>query len=156
MTEEIKDEQQERIEALLGEYDEHRIAIKDMISQMEDLRANIEKLFPQKLDARFVRFFEEKIKTMTALFNSLLEMRKEVTKSVKDEIEIRRRIKTDDELIDIEDMLDVRSMASKIDKFKHDAEKLQQGRLEVIRNQTIDEGIEVPGLTDEKGRKIQQ
>lgn len=155
MSDDYQDEQQQRIESLLGEYDEHRTAIKAMIAQMEELRSNIEKLFPQKLDARFVRFFEEKIKTMTALFNSLLEMRKEVTKSVKDEIEIRRRMKTDDELIDLEDMLDVRSMASKIEQFKDDAAKIQKGRLEVIKNQTIEEGIEIPGLTDEKGRKIQ-
>lgn len=154
MIDEYQDQQMELIEGLLGEYDEHRKEIKKMISEMEDLRKKIGDLFPQKLDARYVRFFEEKVKTMTALFNSLLDMRKEVTKSVKDEIEIRRRLKSDDEMIDIEDMLDVRSMASKIEQFKDESKKIQKGRLEVIKKQTIDEEIEIPGLTDAAGRKV--
>lgn len=155
MENEFKDEQKERIEFLLKEYDDHRDAIKSMITDLEKIRVKIDTLIPESLDARYVRFFEEKVKSITGLFNSLLEMRKEIAKSVKDEIEIRRRIKSDDELIDLEDMLDVRSMAEKIDKFKNETDKHRKNRLQVIKDQTIDDEIEIPGLTDEKGRKIQ-
>jgi len=151
-----EDLQQERIDFLLKEYDTHRDAIRAMIEDLERIRVRIDTLIPDNLDARYMRFFEEKVKSITALFNSLLDMRKEIAKSIKDEIEIRRKIKNDDELIDIEDMLDVRSMASKIDQFKVDNRKVQKKRLQVIDKQTIDAGIEIPGLTDDKGRKINE
>jgi hypothetical protein len=150
----FKDEQQEKIDSLLCEYDDHRAAIKSMIADLEKIRQRIDTLIPDSLDQRYVRFFEEKVKSMTGLFTTLLEMRKEIAKSVKDEIDIRRRIKTEEDLIDIEDMLDVRSMADKIEKFQDESKKIQQKRLQVIKKQTIDEEIEIPGLTDEKGRKI--
>jgi len=149
-----QDIQQERIDFLLKEYDDHRDAIKSMIADLEKIRVRVDTLIPDNLDARYMRFFEEKVKSITGLFNSLLEMRKEIAKSVKDEIEIRRRIKGDDDLIDIEDMLDVRSMANKIDKFKEDTVTAQKKRLKLIKNQTIEDEIEIPGLTDEKGRSI--
>lgn len=151
----FKDEQKDRIDFLLKEYDDHRDAIKGMIVDLEKIRVRIDTLIPDNLDARYMRFFEEKVKSITGLFNSLLEMRKEIAKSVKDEIEIRRRMKDDEDMIDIEDMLDVRSMANKIEDFKKETAKIQKGRLEVIKTQTIDAGIEIPGLTDAQGRKIQ-
>jgi len=150
----VKDEQQERIDFLLKEYDDHRDALKSMIVDLEKIRAKVDMLIPDSLDARYMRFFEEKVKSITGLFNSLLDMRREIAKSVKDEIEIRRKIKGDDDLIDIEDMLDVRSMATKIDKFKEDTEKVHKGRLKIIKDQTIDEEIDIPGLTDAAGRKV--
>ena len=151
----VKDEQQERIEFLLKEYDDHREAIKSMITDLEKIRVRIDTLIPDNLDARYMRFFEEKVKSITGLFNALLEMRKEIAKSVKDEIEIRRRIKGDNEdMIDIEDMLDVRSMASKIEQFREETNKVQKRRLKVIKDQIIDEEIEIPGLTDAAGRKV--
>ena len=149
------DEQQEKINSLLTEYDDHRAAIKDMIADLEKIREKIDILIPDSLDNRYIRFFEEKVKSMTGLFTTLLEMRKEIAKSVKDEIDIRRRIKTEDELIDLEDMLDVRSMAAKVEQFKDETKKIQKKRLQVIKDQIIDDEIEIPGLTDEKGRKIQ-
>ncbi len=150
----LKDEQQERIDFLLKEYDDHRDAIKAMITDLEKIRVRVDTLIPDQLDARYMRFFEEKVKSITALFISLLEMRKEIAKSVKDEIEIRRKIKNDDELIDIEDMLDVRSMATKIDNFKKETKKAQTGRLKAITEQIVDEEIEIPGLEDAAGRKV--
>ncbi|HUU87760.1 MAG TPA: hypothetical protein VMX17_08415 [Candidatus Glassbacteria bacterium] len=151
-----KDEQQERIDFLLKEYDDHRDAIKDMIVDLEKIRVRIDTLIPDNLDARYMRFFEEKVKSITGLFNSLLEMRKEIAKSVKDEIEIRRRIRNDEDLIDIEDLLDVRSMATKIDQFKEETGKIQKRRLKLIKDKIVDSGIEIPGLTDAAGRKLEK
>lgn len=151
----FKDEQQARIDFLLLEYDTHRAEIKSMIGDLEKLRTKIDTLIPESLDARYMRFFEEKVKTLTSFFTSLLEMRKEIVKSVKDEIEIRRRVKADEESIDIEDMLDVRSMAEKIDKFRDETKKIQSSRFKIVKEQIIDKSIEIPGLTDSAGRKIE-
>ena len=83
------DLQKEKIESLLVEFGSHRDAIKDMIVDLEKMREKIDTLIPENLDARYMRFFEEKVKTITQFFNSLLEMRKEIAKSAKDEIDIR-------------------------------------------------------------------
>lgn len=141
-----QDIQQKRIENLLKEYDDHRDAIKGMIVDLEKIRVKIDTLIPDRLDARYMRFFEEKVKSVTGLFISLLEMRKEIAKSVKDEIEIRRRITDKSKLIDLEDMLDVRSMVDKIEKFKEDTEKLKTNRLKKLGKVKTDKTIVIPGM----------
>ena len=142
-----EDIQEQKIDALLNIYDEHRAAIKEMIVDLEKIRERIDTLIPDTLDARYMRFLEEKVKSITALFNSLLDMRKEIAKSVKDEIDIRRRIKNAEGAIDIEDMLDIRSMTTKIDDFKREKEKMQKKRMKENSEQTIEEGIDIPGIT---------
>jgi hypothetical protein len=145
MTDKI--DNQEKIDMLLFEFDDHRKALKSMILELEGIKEKIDTLIPTSLDARYMRFFEEKVKSVTALFNALLEMRKEITKSVKDEIDIRRRIKDDEEMIDIEDMVDVRNMVKKIESFKEQTRKMQDKRIQENSEQTIDETIDIPGIT---------
>ena len=124
------------VEELLKEYNEHRAAIKVMIVDLEVLKANIDKIIPTSLEARYVRFFEEKIKTVTSLFGALLEMRKEIARSVKEELEIRRKIDKGDSEYDIEEMFNVRDFAEKVDEFQKEKDKMREkiekkeGRLE--------------------------
>jgi len=139
--------QEEKIESLLSEFNNLRLEIRDMIVDLERIRAKIDVLIPDSLDARYMRFFEEKVKSVTGLFNSLLDMRKEIAKSIKDEIDIRRRVSAEDKLIDLEDMLDIRSMARKVDEFKTEKDKHQKKRIKENKEQTIEEGIDIPGIT---------
>lgn len=145
---------EEIIDELLKEFNIHRAEINKMIKELEDIRTKVDTLIPTSLDARFMRFFEEKVKSITGLFNSLLDMRKEIAKSIKDEIDIRRRLTSSDKLIDVEDLLDVRKMVRKIDDFKQIKEKIQQKRTFEAQNQEIEKGINIPGLTEEVGGKI--
>lgn len=145
--EETNNVQDEKIEELLSVYDEHRAAIKDMITDLEAIKERIDTLIPMSLDARYMRFFEEKVKSITGLFNSLLDMRKEIAKSVKDEIDIRRRIKSADEEFDFEDLLDIREMTDKIDQFKKEKDQIQKKRIKENSEQTIDKDIDIPGIT---------
>lgn len=147
MTDEFDSIQEQKINELLSEYDVHRAEIKLMISDLETIRGKIDKLIPDSLDGRYMRMFEEKVKAVTGLFTSLLEMRKEIAKSVKDEIEIRRRIKNADEKIDIDDMIDIRSMAEKIDHFKNVKEKQQVKRMKENKEKTLADDINIPGIT---------
>jgi hypothetical protein len=147
MADDVKTIQEQKIELLLEEYVTHRRAIKDMIEDLEKIKQHIDKLFPQNLDKRYMRFFEEKIKATTGLFTSLLEMRKEIAKSVKDEIDIRRRMKEADEMVDIDGLIDIRSMASKVDQFKKLKEKHQTNRIEENAKKTISDDIDIPGVT---------
>ena len=112
-------ENQQKIDNLLDEYNEHRNSLKIMINELEELRKKVDKLFPEKLsDARFMRFFEAKINTATELYKAVLDIRKEFSKSIKDEIELRRRL--DDDAGDPIDMfnkiIDIRDLANKVEK----------------------------------------
>ncbi len=136
MSQEIEQQTAVKINTLLLEFDTHRDSIKDMVDHLEGLRKHIESMFPEKLEARYARLFEEKVKALTGLFNSLLDMKKEIIKSVKDEIEIRRRMVKDDisEQASIEDLLDIRKMANKIEKFK---KKNDEMKLKVVEKENI-------------------
>lgn len=130
----------ERFKELLDEYIEHRAEIKKMIVDLEELKKGIDRLIPQNLDARLMRFFEDRIKAITALFTTLLDMRKEIAKSVKDEIELRRKLGSgDDPSQEIEKYLDIRKYADKIDQFHKQKEDLKKAREEFDDNLDIEE-----------------
>lgn len=132
------------VENLLKEFIDHRDAIKEMIKELDEIKKNVDRLIPTSLDARYVRFFEEKVKSITNLFNSLLEMRKEITKSVREEIEIRRKLETKDGIEEIEDAIDIRKVAKQVESFK---EKQRKFKDEIERKELEDyEGIEIPGV----------
>jgi len=94
-----------------------------MVKDVEELKENIDKLFPEKLNARYAKFFEDKIKTAVAMFNVLLDIRKELLKTTKDEIDIRRRVTGKG---DLNELIDVRKLASKIEKMDNKKENLKK------------------------------
>lgn len=107
------------IDGLLGEMKGVRDAVFQMITELEVLSKNVSALFPQALNYKSKWIFEEKVKATTEMFKTLLEMRKEVLRSLKDEIEIRRRIRReDDSELDLEDMFNIRELAGKVVKFQ--------------------------------------
>ena len=140
------------INDLLNEFKDHRNAIMDMIGDLEGIKKHIDRLIPENLDARYVRFFEEKVKSMTALFNSLLDMRKELTKSLKDEIEIRRKIDYADKGQDISDVIDIRGLVTKVEDFQKKKDKMKQKHLETAQRETdeISRTIDVTKVSDSK------
>ena len=124
---EIKEEaaeenkQQEKIEQLLIEFTGQRIALLEMIKDLDNIKKKVNILFPDKImDVRYVRLFEEKIKAATELFKVVIDIRKEVSKSIKDEIEMRKKFKTGQLDADdiFESMLDIRELARKVEKYK--------------------------------------
>lgn len=142
----------EKVSALLDEFSFHRDEVKKMIDEVDELRQNIDKLIPKKLDARYIRFFEEKVKSMTSFFSTLLDMRKEIIKSIKDEIELRRKLGAADSSINVEDAIDIRSVADKVEQFQRKAQKLKEKRLEKAKKETdeIVKSIDVTQLHEVK------
>lgn len=102
------------IQSLLEDFQVQRDALNKMIEEIETLKANIDNLFPKKLDARYSKFFEEKVKTAVSMFNVALDIRKELLKTTKDEIELRRKVTGKG---DLNDMIDVRKIAKSLEKF---------------------------------------
>ena len=140
-------DQEKKIELLLCEFEYHRDSIKTMIVDLEEIKQHIDKILPKNLDARYIRFFEEKVKTITALFTSLLEMRKEIAKSVKDEIEIRRKIINKQEEFDPDELLDIRKMTEQMDKFQESTKQLKERvKRTSLEEQIEGTGIQIPGI----------
>lgn len=105
----------DEFDKLLKEYKEQRDALKDMIYDLEKLRTSIDKIFPANFDSRYKFLFEEKIKTAVELFKVVLDMRKEISKSVKDEIEIRRKIMPP--ITEGNETKDIRDLALEVEKL---------------------------------------
>jgi len=142
------------IEKLLEEFQSHRQAIMVMVQDLEALKKNIDSLFPKNLDQRYVKFFEEKIKTITEFFKAILEMRKEIQKSLKDEIELRRKIDIEEKEKDLGKLLNVRELSDKIMSFQQEKEKLKKTLLKKAQSET-DEIADTLGVKPELEEKTE-
>jgi len=92
----VEDKSNEKYEKLLVEYRDQREALKILIDELEKLKKDIDKLFPDRLDKRYLGgLFDQKIKAATEMFKAILELRKEIAKNVKDEFEMRRKLDND-------------------------------------------------------------
>lgn len=142
----IKSEYETKVTQLLAIFETNRNEIMNMISDLEKLKDKLDTIFPETTDARHMRFFEEKIKAISSFFNVLLDMRKEINKSLKDEIELRRRVEGKDAEMDIDSLLDIRAASRKIDSFKDASNKMKEKRAQKIKQMDLPEGVEVPGI----------
>lgn len=134
---------QEIIQELLLEFKEHRDAIMVMIQDLDQLRTHIDRLFPERMDARYARFFEEKMKSVTELFKTLLEMRKEIQKSLKEEIDLRRKVEIKDDESDVDSLINVRDLASKVQDFQEKREKYRKSTMEKAQRETDEIASEI-------------
>ena len=140
--------EQEIIFELLDEFKKQRNAIMEMISDLERIKKNIDRLIPEQLDARYVRFFEEKVKSITELFKTLLDMRKEITKNLKDEIDLRRRLEIKDTLDDIEKIIDIRGLAGKVEQFKKRKDKVKEQSIKDAQKATDEISSNISALSN--------
>lgn len=114
-----------QIENLIFEYNEQRLKLKEMIVDLEKLKNNIEKIFPSTLDNRYIKFFDEKIKTTTELFKALLDIRREISKNLKDEIEFRMKFQKLE--------VDSEGEEENINKIAMDIERLRKNNIKLIK-----------------------
>ena len=118
------------VSKLLNEFELQRNEIKDMIIEIEKMRVQVSLLFPETIDMRTRKFLEDKVKTMVGFYNVLLDMRKEISKSIKDELEVRRRL-TDDEFDpeSIDELLDISELSKKVEKFQLQKDAIKRKRI---------------------------
>jgi uncharacterized protein YukE len=112
---------------LLQEYKENREALKVFLSDIEAIKDKVSSIFPERIDKRYKYLFEEKIKTATAFYNSLLDIRKEISRSLKDEMERRRRI-AGAGLGDLEDLLNIVELADRVERVQMDKDAITDGQ----------------------------
>jgi len=142
----VKTSFEKKVTKLLTVYEENRNAVMEMIKDLEKLKNKLDILFPDSLDARHMRFFEDKVKAISSFFNVLLDMRKEINKSIKDEIEIRRKTEGKEESMDVDGLLDIRGATRKIESFQKATARLKDKRTKDIKNVELPEGVGVPGV----------
>lgn len=145
----------DRIDQLLKEFSDQRDALNKMVIELETIKSKVDRLFPESIDQRYLRFFNEKVKSATELFKAVLDIRKEIMKSLKDEIEMRKKfelkVDSDD---DLEKLVDVRSLARKIEaisevnnKSKRDMEE----KLEAFVKEAEEYGVNATNMNVAKG-----
>lgn len=116
-------ETNEKIEQLLIQFANCRQEITEMIKEIEEISKIVKSLFPDKFDTRYRMIFQERVRATTELFKTLLDMRKEIIKSIKDEIEIRRRLNKGDKIEDLEGLLNMSSIMEKIENLENKKNK---------------------------------
>lgn len=131
----------EKVEALLKEYEDQRVALKLMIDDLEKIKVKVDTILPERLDNRFVRYFEEKIKTISALFQIVLDVRKEILKSIRDEVEVRTKINLGDDLE--ESLDDIRGLAKRVEKLQKEAKLLSEEQTKEETKDNKEERTEV-------------
>ena len=106
--------QDEKINSLIDELSKSRNELMKYIVDLDDLRGKVGQMFPQGSDFRNKYALEEKMKTMSSLYSTVLSVRQEINKTIKEEIDIRRKLESgkDDEEIDI------RSLAAAMEKHR--------------------------------------
>lgn len=136
------------IDSLIVQFEEQRKSILDMIDKLESIKEKIDILIPDSLDKRYIRFFEEKVKTITNLFTTLLEMRKEISKNLREEIEIRRKITMKDDDFDLDKSFDIRKIANTIDDFRKRRDGIKEKLEKSIQNSmgVNRDDIKIPGI----------
>jgi len=132
MSEEVKDpvvdELEEKVNSLITDFSGQRKSLENQVLELEKLRAKVDILFPESLDNRNVMRFHERVKSTTELYKSILDVRKEIIKSIKDEIDLRRKIDNKSGNDDFSDY-DIRSLAHKVEKITRSNEQTNDFKL---------------------------
>jgi len=82
------------IQSLLTKFSDSRNELSKYISEIDDIRKKVDSIFPQGTDFRNKFALEEKIKAASSFFSTILSIRQEYNKSIKEEIELRRKLFT--------------------------------------------------------------
>jgi len=118
MSEEQQSNVDPRIEQLLTEFSSNRESIKSKLDELIALGADVTKMFPKSGDFRSKFALDDKIKASTAFYATILSFSTELSRSIKDEIDIRRRLL----IMDKSDMdQDIRKIINEMRKKGFDA-----------------------------------
>ena len=113
-----------KIQELLEQLSTSREELTKYMGDVDTIRTKVDQIFPSGQDFRNKWALEEKIKTVASLYSTILNIRQEFNKTIKDEIEIRRKITTEKDTTN--QVIDVRAMARMIeDQQKNDAAELK-------------------------------
>ena len=97
MKKEINNNQDPKIPELLEQFTKSRDELSKYMADVDSIREKVGQIFPQNQDFRNKWVLEEKIKTVSSFYATLLNIRQEFNKTIKEEIDLRRKIVTGEE-----------------------------------------------------------
>jgi len=100
-----------KIDALLDQYEKNRVDLKNKLTNLEQLSCDVNNMFPKNTDFRNRYILDDKLKVMSHFYSTMLSFTQEINRSIKDEIEIRRRNSKG-----VEEDFDIRKVAKILDK----------------------------------------
>jgi hypothetical protein len=101
-----------KIQELLDKYSTSREELCKYMRDLDEIRTQVSQIFPTNHDFRNRFVLEEKLKTMSVFYSTLLNIRQEFNKTLKDEIELRRKLEVGDNgdekaYVDIREIVDM-------------------------------------------------
>ena len=103
-----------KIQELLGKLSNSRDELSKYMDDVEKIRQKVDQIFPPGQDFRNKWVLEEKIKAISSFYTTLLNIRQEFNKTIKEEIEVRRKIEAGDD--SGEATLDIRAIAKMLEE----------------------------------------
>ena len=117
-------------EGLLNELTNNRKELDDMLITSTTFRKKIDTILPADTDFRKKYLIEEKMKLITSIFSIELDLRKQKESSIKNEIELRRKLsgaEKDDQELFADSIMLARALekleGKKIPKFENSNEE---------------------------------
>ena len=86
-----------KVGELLEKFSKSREELSKYMSDVDAIRQKVDQIFPTNQDFRNKWALEEKIKAVSSFYSTLLNIRQEFSKTIKEEIEIRRKISDNSE-----------------------------------------------------------
>jgi 4-hydroxyphenylpyruvate dioxygenase-like putative hemolysin len=104
-----------KIDELLSKFEGSREELLKYLSSLDSIKTNVESIFPQNIDFRNKFVLEEKLKTLSSFYSTMLNVRQEYNRTLKDEIMLRQKsiVENDDEKD-----IDYRIVAEEVEKIQ--------------------------------------
>lgn len=107
------------IESLVEEISENRIGVRGMLVDLEEkVTSKIEDLVPDTKDFRNRFAIENKTKVLSEILKLKLDLYKQIETSLKNEIEIRRKLDNKDDNSDYGSLDFIKAVAKSIEKLE--------------------------------------
>lgn len=118
---------------LIEDYKINRDKLKQLATEIEALKDRLSEIMPtDSRDFRQRYIMDEKIKIVSSVIGNLLDIRKEISKSIKDEIEMRNKLGTD------EDDINIAKLFNKMRKWGYKIENMGDTMEQKIENNKND------------------
>jgi hypothetical protein len=129
-------EKDPKIESLIIELEKNRVNIRQKLTDLEGINTQVQKVFPSTLDYRNKFLVDDKVKIVTGFYSTLLNYIQELNRSIKEEIEIRRKNITGDE--ETKDQ-DIRNLVKQLKKdgLVVPAEEKSSNKEQIINGLTL-------------------
>lgn len=119
MSENIEQNKNQYNEKLIDELVSNRKELSGILVKVREFRNSIEKLIPTSNEYKNRYILEQKIKTITEVIKSELEIRKQIDNSIKNEFDLRKKYLEDDD----KDNIDLSKLAMLLEDSQYDIDE---------------------------------